>query len=425
MRGLSGETMRRLALTVYLSAVWALLYLLCISPERALAVQYSRVMARSAQLVVLQANRNAVISAVASTALAPSPASVAIRMVAGPVGWAALGVSVGLALHQTYYSSSQLEEVKTAATPTGMNVVDSGGGQYMFPGATGGSPNPSYPEAQVQYNANGYCGQSGADSSYAHDWSVGPFRDISTFFYQGPAFTGGAIVLIPPSIGNASYYFCHRTGQPGTVAPWTGAPTQQQVAAYVDALPANDPKSVETHTTPNGVAVPVSPADDVTTVPVNADQAGSTVVANPTPADASVLVPNVPPPTGAQPSDTKAQDTTTTTTTTTNPDGSTTEAEQSSANVSCIFGEHDGRTMSTVFQAHIATWQSSGLLALLATFQTLTWPTSLPTLSLQSNIFGTLSVNFNDWSAIFTAIRTLIIATTSFLAVRYVFAGGK
>lgn len=417
--------MRRLALTVYLSAVWALLYLFCITPERALAVQYSRVMARSAQLVVLQANRNAVISAVASTALAPSPASVAIRMVAGPVGWAALGVSVGLALHQTYYSSAQLEEVKTAATPTGMNVVDSGGGQYMFPGSTGGSPNPSYPEAQVQYNANGYCGISGADPSYPHDWSVGPFRDSSTFFYQGPAFTGGAIVLIPPAIGNASYYFCHRTGQPGTVAPWTGAPTQQQVATYIDSLPANDPKSVETHTTPNGVAVPVSPADDVTTVPVNADQAGSTVVANPTPADASVLVPNVPPPTGAQPADTKAQDTTTTTTTTTNPDGSTTEAEQSSANVSCIFGEHDGRTMSSVFQAHIATWQSSGLLALLATFQSLTWPTALPTLSLQSNIFGTLSVNFNDWSAIFTAIRTLIIATTSFLAVRYVFAGGK
>ena len=416
--------MKRLALTVYLSAVWALLYLLCITPERALAVQYSRVMARSAQLVVLQANRNAVISAVASTALAPSPASVAIRMVAGPVGWAALGVSVGLALHQTFYNSNDLSTIKTAATPQNQYSVDSGGGVVLIPG-NGGTPNPTYPEAVIQVNANGYCGISGADPNFAHDWSVGPFRDSSTFFYQGPAFTGGAIVLIPPAIGTASYYFCHRVGEAGTIQPYTGAPTQQQVATYIDSLPANDPKSVETHTTPNGVAVPVSPADDVTTVPVNADQAGSTVVANPTPADASVLVPNVPPPTGAQPTDSSTQQATTTTTTTTNPDGSTTEQETATANVSCIFGEHDGRTMSTVFQAHIATWQSSGLLALLATFQSLTWPTALPTLSLQSNIFGTLAVNFNDWSAIFTTIRTLIIATTSFLAVRYVFGGGK
>ncbi|MDR4476438.1 MAG: hypothetical protein R3B11_10600 [Nitrospira sp.] len=415
--------MKRLALAWYLSAVWGFFMLLCVAPERALAVQYSRVMARSAQLVVLQANRNAVISAVASTALAPSPASVAIRMVAGPLGWAALGVSVGLALHQTFYNSTDLSAIKTAATPQNQYTVDSGV-QVLIPG-NGGTPNPSYPEAVVQLTANGYCGQSGADPSFPHDWSVGPFQNSSTFFYQGPAFSGGAIVLIPPAIGTASYYFCHRTGEAGTVAPWTGAPTQQQVATYIDSLPANDPNSVETHTTPNGTQVPVSPADDVTTVPVNADQAGSTVVANPVPADASVLVPNVPPPTGAQPADTKAQDTTTTTTTTTNPDGSTTEAEQSSANVSCIFGEHDGRTMSTIFQSHVATWQSSGLLALLATFQALTWPTTLPTLSLQSNFFGTLSVNFNDWSAIFTALRTLIIATTSFLAVRYVFAGGK
>lgn len=415
--------MRRLALTVYLSAVWALLYLFCITPERALAVQYSRVMARSAQLVVLQANRNAVISAVASTALAPSPASVAIRAVAGPIGWAALAVSVGAALYQTHYSSSQLGDIKTAATPQNQYTVDSGV-QVMIPG-NGGTPNPTYPEAVVQLNANGYCGQSGADPSFPHDWSVGPFQNSSTFFYQGPAFSGGAIVLIPPAIGTASYYFCHRTGQPGTVAPWTGAPTQQQVATYINSLPANDPKSVETHTTPNGLNNAVTPADDVTTIPVNADQAGTTVVPSPAPADASVLVNNVPPPAGAQPTDTSTQPTTTTTTKTTNPDGSTTEQETATANVSCIFGQHDGRTMSSVFQSHVSTWQSSGLLALLATFQTLTWPSTLPTLSLQSNIFGTLAVNFNDWSAIFTALRTLIIATTSFLAVRYVFAGGK
>ncbi|KXK02790.1 MAG: hypothetical protein UZ03_NOB001001881 [Nitrospira sp. OLB3] len=410
----------RAFLGVYLAVVWTLLYMFCVTPKEALAVQYARVIQRSAQLVVLQANRNAVVSAVASTALAPSPASVAIRMVAGPIGWAALGVSVGLALHQTYYSSTQLEEVKQAAAPVGMYQVDSGGGQLLFPTYNSGTPNPSYPEAQVQLTANGYCGQSGADPSYPHDWSVGPFRDSSTFFYQGPAFTGGAIVLIPPTIGNASYYFCHRTGQPGTVAPWSGAPTQQQVAAYVDSLPANDPKSIESHTSENGLAVPVTPADDVTTVPVNADQVGTAVVPKPVPAGASVVKDPENPPSGAQDPVTNSQDSTTTTTQ--NPDGSTTE--QSTANVSCVFGEHDGRTMATVFEEHKGVWQTSGLLSLLATFQALTWPSMLPTITLPSGVFGNQTINFNDWSGIFLALRTLLIATTTFVAVRYVFAGG-
>ncbi|MBX3370646.1 MAG: hypothetical protein KF793_09670 [Nitrospira sp.] len=422
--------MRRLALTVYLSAVWALLYLFCITPERALAVQYSRVMARSAQLVVLQANRNAVISAVASTALAPSPASVAIRMVAGPVGWAALGVSVGLALHQTFYNSSDTASLKAGASLGPQHTVPTANGMIGLPLYGSTEPvNPAYPEAfaLIQTN-NSDCEAKDQGWNGGHDWVAGPFKNVSTFFYQGPTFSGSTGVIIIGSyvIGNAGYYFCHRTGTDGQVGgPVVVPPTQDQVASYINSLPANDPKSVESHTTPNGLAVPVTPADDVTTVPVNADQAGSSVVPNPPPADASVLIQNVPPPSGPQPADTTSQQATTTTTKTTNPDGSTTQQDTTTANVSCIFGQHDGRTMSSVFQSHVSTWQSSGLLALLATFQTLTWPSTLPTLSLQSNIFGTLAVNFNDWSAIFTALRTLIIATTSFLAVRYVFAGGK
>jgi hypothetical protein len=87
-----------LSLTSYLTVIWGLLVSFCLAPGESLgqtATQYSRVVAQAERIAYLAAQRSTLASQVATAALAPSATSMAVRMVAGPVGWAALGVSAG------------------------------------------------------------------------------------------------------------------------------------------------------------------------------------------------------------------------------------------------------------------------------------------------------------------------------------------
>ena len=87
--------MKLLSLTGYLSLIWGLLVSFCLAPSESLALettQYARVVAQAERIAYLAAQRSALASQVATAALAPSASSFAIRLVAGPVGWAALGV---------------------------------------------------------------------------------------------------------------------------------------------------------------------------------------------------------------------------------------------------------------------------------------------------------------------------------------------
>ena len=118
--------MKLLSLMTYLGFVWALFVSLCLAPGESFgqtATQYSRVVAQAERIAYLAAQRSALASQVATAALAPSASSFAIRLVAGPVGWAALGVGAGLVLAQMYYSQPDLAAIKTAAsTPGGWQV---------------------------------------------------------------------------------------------------------------------------------------------------------------------------------------------------------------------------------------------------------------------------------------------------------------
>src|SRR5512132_3044789 len=118
--------MKLLTLTSYLTLIWALFVSFCLAPAESLALetsQYARVVAQAERIAYLAAQRSALASQVSAAALAPSASSFAIRLVAGPVGWAALGVGAGLVLAQMYYSQSDLSAVKTAAsTPGGWQV---------------------------------------------------------------------------------------------------------------------------------------------------------------------------------------------------------------------------------------------------------------------------------------------------------------
>jgi hypothetical protein len=155
----------------------------------------------------------------------------AVRMVAGPVGWAALGVSAGLVLAQMYYSQSDLSAVKTAAsTPGGWQVASTNAGVQTFPGFGTNTPgNPAYPNATIQFSATNVplCA---VDTEYQHDWVVGPFQSLSTaVFFTGNFFVNG------PAVGGYSLYVPSK-GIPGSTSPIQDGlipPTQQQVANFV------------------------------------------------------------------------------------------------------------------------------------------------------------------------------------------------
>jgi hypothetical protein len=325
-----------------------------------------------------------------------------------------LGVSVALTLAQMYYQSSDVQAIRTASATPGYTASVTGG--------TVSFPNVSYPEATVHTTALPGC--NAADPSYAHDWSIGPFQNTSAFFYQGPAFHG-VFLIFGPQIGTAGYYACHRLGQPGTLTAVAGAPTPQQVTNYLNTLPVSDPLSVERHVTPAGQAVASIPAETVVTTPVAPTDLVPTVkpAVQVIPTDA-VIDPNAPAPAGPQPVTTPSTTTTTTTTTTTNPDGSTTATQSEEPTVlSCSSGNHDQRTFGSVLQEHLTRWQGTGLLSALNLLKTLSWPSTVPTYTLSSNLLGTFTLDFSAWSGLLTALRSLIIALAAFVAYRIIFVG--
>ena len=419
--------MKFLSLTTYLGFVWALFVSLCLAPGESLgqtATQYSRVVAQAERIAYLAAQRSALASQVATAALAPSASSFAIRLVAGPVGWAALGVGAGLVLAQMYYSQPDLAAIKTAAsTPGGWQIASTNAGTQTFPGLGTNSPaNANYPNATIQFSATNVplCA---VDTEYQHDWVVGPFQSVSTaVFFPGNFFVNG------PAVGGQSLYVCHRKGIPGSTAPLQDAlipPTAQQAANYLTGLPASDPKSVEAHTNPVGTTGTTQPADNTVSQPVSPSEMPTTVKPKPVPAGDIIVVDSVAPPASTPQQNTQQQTTTTTTTTTQNPDGSTTKQEETEATTSCTAGTHENRTFGTVLQAHQTIWSSSGLLSTLNLLKSLTWPSTLPVIALPSVLFGNQQVDFNQWAWFFTVLRTLVIAIASFAAYRIIFVGGQ
>ncbi|WP_213042474.1 hypothetical protein [Nitrospira defluvii] len=411
----------------YLGLISLLFVSFCLAPAESLALettQYARVVAQAERIAYLAAQRSALATQVASAAVAPSASSFALRLVAGPVGWAALGVAGGLVLAQMYYSQPDLAAIKTAAsTPGGWQVTTTNAGTQTFPGMGSSSPgNASYPNASIQFSTTNVplCA---IDTEYQHDWMVGPFQSVSTaVFFPGNFFVNG------PPVGGQTLYVCHRVGIPGSAPPLQDAlipPTPQQAANYVGGLPASDPKSIESHTNPVGLNGATQPADTTISQPVTPTEMPTTVKPKPIPAGDIIVADHVAPPGTTPQQNTQQQTTTTTTTTTQNPDGSTTQHEETQATTSCAGGSHESRTFGTVLQAHQTVWASSGLLSALNLLKSLTWPSTLPVIALPSVLFGNQQVDFNQWAWFFTVLRTLVIAIASFAAYRIIFVGGQ
>jgi hypothetical protein len=368
-----------------LAWVWAVIPALALVS----ATGYVRVVTQASNLAYLGGHRAALISTVGQAAAATSPASMALRLVTGPIGWAALGVGAGLVLAQLYYSQQDLQAINQAAAPP------SGTYSYEFQGQT----YTIHPTEAVAY----------------------PDCPGGILYFWNPQAT-----TIPPAPGMYSPLFNNSHFCPPSPATAGGGPaTQQQVQDYLRGLPPSDPQSLENHTTPLGVGATPTPASTETATSVSPTELPTTVkpVGQVSPTDA-VVDPNAPKPAGTE-NQSATQTTTTTTTTTTNPDGTKTDTQQDNATVSCSGGEHDARSFGSILQAHITTWQSSGLLSALALLQTLTWPETLPTITFTSATWGTHQVDFNQWASVFTVLRTLTIAGAGFAAYRIIFVGNS
>lgn len=409
--------MRRLLLILYCCGVWGLLYLFCITPQRAMAVQYSRVVTLASRQAFMAAHRAVIIESVAAAALVPSPASLAIRAVTGPVGWASLGLAAGAMVYQHYYSGSDLASIKTAATPPSSHTVPISSGTLALPLFGSAEPvNPTYPAAFILVqNNNSDC--QAQDSSYNHDYVVGPFPNTSTFFYQGPVFTGGtgAIIIGSYVIGNAGYYFCHRTGQAGTVGTQSGQATQQTIQDYMDGLSDSDPKSIEMHAEKGGQSGSPTVADNNVSMPVTPVEMPSVVKPEPVASDDVVLKTGVLPPTGTE----TEKEATQVVTSTTDPEtGDTTET----ATVSCTSGDCDTRTIESIFAEHKATWLTSGFLSIFSVIQALTWPDELPvyTFDFSHTGFGTHTLDMNDYATTFIILRSFLIFFATWVGYRII-----
>ena len=366
---------------------------------------YVRVASQTSQLAYIAVQRASLISTLAPVITAPTAASVAIRLVTGPVGWTTLGVAAAITLAQMYYTAGEIQSIKDATHQVG-------GWGYTHNGVT-----TQFAQNQIAVNNADIPGHPG---NHCNGDSI---RGEPNVFTPPQGITG--VTLHPFFKFHDGWWWCPNVYGSVSALP-AGPATIAQVQAYLNNLPSSDPKSIESNTQSVGQDQTATPADNVTTIQVTPTEIPTTVKpATQVTGTDSVVDPNATAPAGPQPAVPSTQTTTTTTTTTTNPDGSVTQHEDSTGSVSCSAGNHDQRTFGSVLQDHINQWQGSGLLSALNLLKTLTWPTAIPTYSLQSNLLGTFTLDFSGWSGMLTAIRSIIIAIAAFVAYRIVFVGNS
>lgn len=406
-----------LLLLGYLLFVWALAVVWTMLPGSVFAyqaTQYARVVAQAEQIALAHARAATTAASVASAAVATTPPSTLIKFVTS-ANWLGLAVLAGVTIMSLYYSSQQLQAVRQAATPSA--------------GADGQNPTRHYDVYGI--GTNGSCLAtipSGPGAGGSKSCMTG-YDQIAVLAVGQGCFTGWGNTADWEAYGSTgsgdgvACWVAHKSGRPNGLVVAQGQPaTQQQVQTYLQSLSDSDPNSLVSHSAPGGSnhSAP-GPADNATTIGIDPADAASTVKQKPVPAMDSMVADNVPPPAGTQQQQTQQQ--AATTSTVTNPDGSATET--TIATVACTTPDHEPRTMASVLQAHQETWNTSGLIGAVNLLKNLVWPTTLPTISLPSQFFGTQTVNFNDWAWFFTALRALVIAIATLASYRIIFVGGR
>ena len=416
---------KKLILCFYLLVVEVVAWYLVVFPAYAFQVSssttgYVRVASQAAVSTMVAAQRAATLSAVGSLVSTSTAGSIGVRLVASAVGWPALGIVAGITLAMLYYNATQTAQIKAAATPPAPWSIPGFTNTFTGPTSLSAVTDPAWP----QYD-------------YALNTAFAPMppapNNVTCQYLTMPAGWTGPWTFK----GTPCVYLHASAAQDNPTDPTFGmppAPSAQDIATYVGGLPATSPLSIESNTVPVGAQSTPTPSDSTASNPVPATGLATAVVpaSSVQPTDL-VVNPNATPSPGTTQTNTATQPTTgtstTTTTTTTNPDGSTTttqtKTETDIAPVSCAAGNHEQRTFGSILQDHLNLWAGSGLLSALNLLKTLTWPTAIPTYSLQSTLLGTFTLDFSAWSGMLTAIRSIIIAIAGFVAYKIVFVGAR
>ena len=119
-----GDGMRKtLTRALYLVFVDLVFYGLVVHPVSAFQVSssttgYVRVASQAAVSSMVAAQRAATLSSVASLVSTSTAGSIGVRLVAGSLGWPALGIVAGITLAMLYYDATKTAQLKAAATPS-------------------------------------------------------------------------------------------------------------------------------------------------------------------------------------------------------------------------------------------------------------------------------------------------------------------
>ncbi len=422
----------KLGICLYMLLVDVICCYLVVFPVYAFQVSssttgYVRVASQAAVSTMLTAQRAATVASLATGISASTAGSVAVRLVASSVGWPVLGIVAGMTLAMYVYDQSKVAAIKAAAAPPAA---------WTIPGFTNTMTGPSTMHVADAAFTAAYGGlyDYWVETAYA-PYPPAPNSSTCQYVTMGNGWIGPYSMSVPVSAHCVYLHYAsalYNGTDPSIGAQ--GSPTADQIATYLGNLPANGPNSLESNTTLVGAQSQPTPADLTSSLPVPESGLATTVVPATSVQPTDLVVnPNANPPTGTVTTNTPTQTTTdtktTTTTSTTNPDGSvtttSTETGQDTAPVSCTAGNHESRTFGSILQEHLTLWAGSGLLSALSLLKTLTWPTAIPTYSLQSNLLGTFTLDFSAWSGMLTAIRSIVIAIAGFVAYKIVFVGAR
>lgn len=426
--------MRKILYTIMVFClVYVFGFMMLVAPARALT-GYDDVILASTVWAVKNTPVRQLVGAAASATAGVAGGSLAVTVITAGAPWLALGVAVGLGVAYVYYNSADLVALYNKAIDTAFY----GNTTNVLTAVNDGQPK----------TAQTISGNWGGEN---HDQRVGPFKTSDNCYngctlagtvltalgyysynpYWGMAYDKGWRIRCPDSGCTAwpgstyykSVYMVHLAGNP--TSQLTITPADHSATGLTNWL-ANNPADVlapETRHMSLGAGQSSPVADTVATLPLTTTEAGTVTTKASIDVGAGdiVVAPSVPPPAGSQTTETQIQQSTTTTTTTTNPDGSVTADSVTEASAVCTAVGYSNKTFGTVLQSHVMDWQASPVIASLSNLSGVVFPSSLPTYSFNSSMWGNHSLNMNDYGYVFVAIKILVLACTTILCYRLVF----
>jgi len=349
--------------------------------------------------------------------------SLALRVATAGIPWLGLGITLGLVAYDIYYSSSDLNSLNSAVAGQSGWYNPSGGGSV----SSNPDNNYGYGAVVVNNQVGGtsfqICG-AGNNQEYSarHVRKTAGTDETRDQFITRMGYPVGSgwewVQCGSPGAGYVYEFYAHNSSATynSTDPVYSdGVASQSEIENWFASNPSSG-LNPDNRVSPVGVGGSSQPADDVVYMPLEVGDV--TVTTKMTPDTGDIVIGD-----GFAPvEDTVTDSTQTTTRETTTVDGVDTIEE--TAQTTCAAGGHDDRSLGTVLQTHVDSWQNNGLVSSLGVLQSVVFPDTLPVIPFNSSIFGNLEIDMNDFSSWFSAVKVLLIASSVILSYRIVFGGG-